>query len=177
MRWPRSLSADSQYVSIKYTERLAEAGMLVNNHHHPAVAEVPKDRSMGCQMPGWTAVILDDKQDVEIGPGRMGRLAMRLADSPLAWFNGYALYETYGIARDDYTRQTKFGLSSSLKFDMHVFDRPSALKTGGANSAPQITCAAFAARNPDRQDSRCQYWAISGLNLCARSRESARKSA
>ena len=44
---------------------------------------------MGRPMPGWTAVILDDEQDVEIGPGQMGRLAMRLADSPLAWFDGY----------------------------------------------------------------------------------------
>lgn len=66
-----------------------EAGMLVNNHHHPDLAVTLKDRSMGRSMPGWTAVILDDEQDVEIGPGRMGRLAMRLADSPLAWFNGY----------------------------------------------------------------------------------------
>jgi acetyl-CoA synthetase len=66
-----------------------EAGMLVNNHHHPALAGPLKPRSMGRAMPGWTAVILDDGRDVEVGAGRMGRLAMRLADSPLAWFTGY----------------------------------------------------------------------------------------
>ncbi|MEZ5744670.1 MAG: AMP-binding protein [Sphingomonadaceae bacterium] len=66
-----------------------EAGMLVNNHHHPQVARDLKAGSMGCEMPGWKAVVLDEERDEELGPGKMGRLAIRLADSPLAWFNGY----------------------------------------------------------------------------------------
>lgn len=66
-----------------------EAGMLVNNHHHPALAGDLKDGSMGRSMPGWKAVILDAEKDVEIDPGQMGRLAMRLDDSELAWFRGY----------------------------------------------------------------------------------------
>lgn len=66
-----------------------EAGMLINNHHHPAVARPIKPRSMGQSMPGWCAVILDDDRDVELAPGEVGRVAIRLADSPLAWFDGY----------------------------------------------------------------------------------------
>jgi acetyl-CoA synthetase len=66
-----------------------EAGMLVNNHHHPAVKRPVKPGSMGHEMPGWKAVILDDERDEEIGPGEMGRLAIRLPDSRLAWFEGY----------------------------------------------------------------------------------------
>lgn len=76
-----------------------EAGMLINNHHHPSVAGVLKDRSMGCPMPGWTPVILDDEEDVEIGAGRMGRLAIRLADSPLAWFDGYHHEPTKSVGK------------------------------------------------------------------------------
>lgn len=66
-----------------------EAGMLVNNHHHPLVARPIRDRSMGHEMPGWKAVILHDDRDEERGPGELGRLAMRLAESPLAWFDSY----------------------------------------------------------------------------------------
>jgi acetyl-CoA synthetase len=36
-----------------------EAGMLINNHHHPDVAKPIVEGSMGHAMPGWTAVILD----------------------------------------------------------------------------------------------------------------------
>jgi len=66
-----------------------ETGMLVNNNHHPELAEELKPGSMGREMPGWKAVILDDASDTEAAPGTMGRLAIRLADSPLAWFAGY----------------------------------------------------------------------------------------
>lgn len=66
-----------------------EVGMLVNNHHHPALKVPLKTGSMGRAMPGWHAVILDEAKD-EIAPlGSAGRLAMALAESPLAWFTGY----------------------------------------------------------------------------------------
>ena len=66
-----------------------EAGMLINNHHHPAVAQAVRDGSMGHSMPGWRAVILETDKDVEAAAGTFGRVAMDLAHSPLAWFDGY----------------------------------------------------------------------------------------
>lgn len=66
-----------------------EAGMLINNHHFPAIERPIKSGSMGQAMPGWHATILDFEEDREIGPNEVGRVAMQLTRSPLAWFNGY----------------------------------------------------------------------------------------
>lgn len=66
-----------------------EAGMLINNHHHPAVRRPIKPGSMGQAMPGWTATILHETRDEETAQGDVGRVAMNLAESPLAWFHGY----------------------------------------------------------------------------------------
>jgi acetyl-CoA synthetase len=66
-----------------------EAGMLINNHHHPAVARPIKVGSMGHAMPGWTATVLHETRNEEVRAGKLGRIAMRLSECPLAWFNGY----------------------------------------------------------------------------------------
>ncbi|MEJ6011337.1 AMP-binding protein [Novosphingobium aquae] len=66
-----------------------EAGMLINNHHHPLIRRPVMSGSMGQAMPGWTATILHVDRDEEVGPNQMGRVAMVLPDSPLAWFRGY----------------------------------------------------------------------------------------
>jgi acetyl-CoA synthetase len=66
-----------------------EAGMLINNHHHPLVRRPVKPGSMGQAMPGWKAVILHSDRDEEAGTETMGRVAIDLAASPLAWFTGY----------------------------------------------------------------------------------------
>jgi acetyl-CoA synthetase len=66
-----------------------EAGMLINNHHHPALVEPIKPGSMGKAMPGWTASILHDERDEELPANSPGRVAMDLTASPLAWFKGY----------------------------------------------------------------------------------------
>ncbi len=66
-----------------------EAGMLINNHHHPAVRRPVIPGSMGYAMPGWKAAILNVDRDEEAGPGESGRVVMVLAESPLAWFRGY----------------------------------------------------------------------------------------
>ena len=66
-----------------------EAGMLINNHHHPDLARPLKSGSMGREMPGWHAVVLHEDRDEIAQPGTLGRLAMELAKSPLAWFAGY----------------------------------------------------------------------------------------
>ena len=66
-----------------------EAGMLINNHHHPLLRKPLKPGSMGHAMPGWSAVVLRQAED-EIAPtGEVGRVAMDLAASPLAYFDGY----------------------------------------------------------------------------------------
>ncbi|MCE7796494.1 AMP-binding protein [Sphingobium sufflavum] len=66
-----------------------EAGMLINNHHNPAVARPVEAGSMGQAMPGWTATVLDEREDREVGANEVGRVAMVMADSPLAFFRGY----------------------------------------------------------------------------------------
>lgn len=66
-----------------------ETGMLINNHHHPELKAPIKPGSMGQVMPGWSAVVLLEDKD-EIAPvGTVGRLAMDLHASPLAFFAGY----------------------------------------------------------------------------------------
>jgi acetyl-CoA synthetase len=44
---------------------------------------------MGRAMPGWKAAILHTDRDEQVWPGTLGRVAMDLAQSPLAWFRGY----------------------------------------------------------------------------------------
>lgn len=66
-----------------------ETGMLINNHHHPALRRPLKPGSMGVVMPGWNAVVLETDKDVPAAVGETGRLAIDLLASPLAWFEGY----------------------------------------------------------------------------------------
>jgi acetyl-CoA synthetase len=66
-----------------------EAGMLVNNHHHPALQRALRPGSMGHPMPGWAVTVLDHERDQLAEPGAFGRLAVDIADSPLHWFPGY----------------------------------------------------------------------------------------
>jgi len=66
-----------------------ECGMLINNHHHSAVRRPLKPGSMGQAMPGWTAVILKHDKDEPAPAGEVGRVALDLLESPLAWFRGY----------------------------------------------------------------------------------------
>ncbi len=42
------------------------------------------------RLPGWSAAVLDDASDAGLGAGQLGRVAIRVADSPLMWFTGYA---------------------------------------------------------------------------------------
>ena len=66
-----------------------ECGMLINNHHHPALRKALKPRSMGQSMAGWTALILKHDRDEPAASGDVGRVAIDLRTSPLAWFRGY----------------------------------------------------------------------------------------
>ena len=66
-----------------------EAGMLINNHHRPDLIAPLKQGSMGKPLPGWSALVLKEKEDVPAADGELGRVAIELKDSPLAWFTGY----------------------------------------------------------------------------------------
>lgn len=66
-----------------------EAGMLLNNHHHPDLACALKPGSMGIPLPGWSALVLKEGEDEPAEIGELGRVAIELKDSPLAWFSGY----------------------------------------------------------------------------------------
>lgn len=66
-----------------------ELGMVVNNHHHPALTGTQVPGSMGRAMPGWTTTVLDDVRDEPAEVGSVGRLAIDLPASPFAWFEGY----------------------------------------------------------------------------------------
>jgi acetyl-CoA synthetase len=67
-----------------------EAGMLINNHHHPALRRPLKTGSMGQPMPGWTVRVLSEDRDEQAPASTPGRIAVDTAASPLAWFGGYA---------------------------------------------------------------------------------------
>jgi acetyl-CoA synthetase len=66
-----------------------EVGMLINNHHRPPLRSPIRSGSMGQAMPGWTALVLREQEDVPAAVNEVGRVAMDYAKSPLAWFSGY----------------------------------------------------------------------------------------
>ena len=66
-----------------------EAGMLINNHHRPSLHRPLIAASMGHAMPGWRAVVLREQADELAAVNEVGRVAMELSESPLAWFTGY----------------------------------------------------------------------------------------
>ena len=67
-----------------------EMGMLIGNHHHPDLQQPIKTGSMGVSLPGFKAQVLKSDSDVPADVNEVGRLAIDLSESPLAWFTGYA---------------------------------------------------------------------------------------
>jgi acetyl-CoA synthetase len=51
-----------------------ENGMMVINHHAPALRQSLRPGSMGLEMPGFHAVIVDDEGH-ELGPGEEGQVS------------------------------------------------------------------------------------------------------
>lgn len=82
-------SRDALGVDVHDHYGQTEAGMLINNHHHPLLRQRIVPGSMGRAMPGWTVTILREKIDEPADANEVGRVAVLLADSPLAWFTGY----------------------------------------------------------------------------------------
>jgi acetyl-CoA synthetase len=66
-----------------------ELGMVFCNHHHPEMRHPLKPSSMGVPLPGWTTAVLKQEHDSAAGPGEIGRVAVDMRRSPVAWFEGY----------------------------------------------------------------------------------------
>ncbi len=66
-----------------------ETSMVINNHHHPDLKTNLRDGSMGKVMPGWSATVLKNNEDIPEKPGVPGRVAFILDKSPFSWFTGY----------------------------------------------------------------------------------------
>jgi acetyl-CoA synthetase len=66
-----------------------ELGMVLCNHHHPALQRPLKPGSMGIPLPGWSPAILQADTDDVAAPGELGRVAVDMQRSPTAWFDGY----------------------------------------------------------------------------------------
>ena len=83
-RWADEVFGTSIYDHYGQTEM----GMVINNHHHPALKTSIRKNSMGMPMPGYRAVILDEN-GAEQPPGVEGELAIDIRNSPLFWFKHY----------------------------------------------------------------------------------------
>ncbi|WAL74663.1 AMP-binding protein [Kitasatospora sp. YST-16] len=66
-----------------------EHGMVIANGWADGVRAPLRPGSMGRPLPGWTAEILHDVRDEPAPVGTSGRVAIKVADSPLIWFHGY----------------------------------------------------------------------------------------
>ncbi|MCZ1004082.1 AMP-binding protein [Streptomyces mirabilis] len=67
-----------------------EHGMVIVNGWANAVRSPVRPGSMGRPLPGWSAEVLHDERDEPAPAGTAGRVAIKVADSPLMWFSGYA---------------------------------------------------------------------------------------
>jgi acetyl-CoA synthetase len=66
-----------------------ETGMLINNHHHPALTAALKPGSIGRPAPGFKVRIIGLDADDPVPAGTVGRLAVEVSESPFFWFQGY----------------------------------------------------------------------------------------
>jgi acetyl-CoA synthetase len=67
-----------------------EHGMMIVNGWADPVREPVRPGSMGRPLPGWSAAVLDEASADVLPPGQVGRVAIKVADSPLMWFSGYS---------------------------------------------------------------------------------------
>lgn len=85
-----------------------EHGMIVVNHHLPALQRTPKVGSMGEPMPGFRVVILDDNNH-ELPPNEEGQVAIDTKDSPIHWFHGY--YQAKERTAEQFTANSRYYLT------------------------------------------------------------------
>jgi acetyl-CoA synthetase len=65
-----------------------ELGMVILNHHSPALQRPRRAGSVGHPMPGFRVALLD-VDGRELGPDQDGEIAVDTEHSPLYWFSGY----------------------------------------------------------------------------------------
>jgi acetyl-CoA synthetase len=97
-----------------------EAGMLINNHQHPDLRRPLRRGAMGHALPGWHATVLKADVDEPAASGEVGRVAMDLEDSPLAWFKGYV--NDSGKSAERFTIDGRWYLTGDLgRTDEHGY--------------------------------------------------------
>lgn len=89
-----------------------EAGMLLNNHHHPLLKKTVKDASMGHPAPGWHIKVIDADTHKPLPANKPGLLAVELAKSQFAWFCGYVGTSEKNIER--FTEDGKWYLTGDV---------------------------------------------------------------
>lgn len=85
-----------------------ELGMVINNHHDPRLNRPVKPGSMGVPMPGFRAVVVDDK-GTELGSAVEGHLAIDTQASSLFWFSGY--YQAPDRTQERFTADGRYYLT------------------------------------------------------------------
>jgi acetyl-CoA synthetase len=89
-----------------------ELGMPAGFPHHPHAATQVQPAAMGRSFPGWSLTSLRLDEDVPAEPGAVGRLAVRIADSPFFTFTGYG--QDRAQRGDRFSSDGQFYLSGDL---------------------------------------------------------------
>jgi len=89
-----------------------ELGMPAGFAHHPAVVASVQPAAMGHSFPGWSLTSLRLDEDAPAEPGEIGRLAVRIADSPFFTFTGYGQDRNH--RGDRFSADGEFYLSGDL---------------------------------------------------------------
>lgn len=91
-----------------------EMGMVINNHHHAGLRRPVRAGSMGHAMPGWSAQVLKEDRDELAAVGEVGRVAMDLTSSPLAYFAGY--HEQAGKSAEKFSSDGQWYYTGDVGF-------------------------------------------------------------
>jgi acetyl-CoA synthetase len=86
-----------------------ELGMVLLNHHWAHLEKPLRPGSTGLVMPGFRAIILDEKSK-ELPPGQEGQVAIDVDASPLFWFNGY--YQDAERTSERFARDGRYYLTA-----------------------------------------------------------------
>nr|WP_206189766.1 AMP-binding protein [Streptomyces griseoruber] len=75
-------------VPVRDPDGRTHHGMVIANGWADGIRSPVRPGSMGRPLPGWSAEILHDDRDEPAPAGTAGRVAIRVAESPLMWFSG-----------------------------------------------------------------------------------------
>jgi len=91
---------------------MTTSGMPAGFAHHPHAATEVEPAAMGRSFRGWSLTALRLDEDVPADPGEVGRLAVRIAESPFFTFTGYG--QDRGHRGDRFSADGEFYLSGDL---------------------------------------------------------------